>query len=592
MDPETLKKFLQAFPEESGKLASSESKEASYDNPAKLQTDANNIDEYIPTPDSSGPLPSEQPTPISDSDYPADIVENEEVPDGGYKVPLEFPNPAVLICFFDPELRDNLVSLHPWQLTTHEELSNAKPTQHNPYKFCLVAANGSGKDKYVVAPFAIWFCLCKIRSRCIITSSSGVQLTAQTETYIRDLADRVNNYFGTEVFRIRQRYIRCKLTGSEIRLFATDEKGKAEGYHPFDARSEMAIIVNEGKSVSEDIHGALRRCTGYNYWLEVSTPGEPTGFFYRAATSWEHMRRVTSYDCPHLSIADREEDKKELGEHSALFRSKHLALFTSIGGDVIITVDLVDGLVKFPPAVEYQDWPVRVGGDLAAGGDENSLVFTRGNKFLKEVSFRETDTTITADRIEAILISEKIAKDSEHLYFDDGGVGHAIIDMLVRRGWNIKRIINQSASTNKQMYGNKGAQNWYRVKRILEEKLFVLTGMSDKLINQLTTRRFKQTAGSGRIFLESKKEAKADGRPSPDRADAFILSLTGLTIDDFLKESKESEPKERPARKLTTEQELKSYFDEEVTYKNLNKTEEPKQKRIYGSLATLYGTNN
>src|SRR5690606_11698247 len=101
--------------------------------------------------------------------------------------------------------------------------------------------------------------------------------------------------------------------------------------------------------------------------------------------------------------------------------------------------------------------------------------------------------------------------------------------MLVRRGWHINRVLNQSAAINKKNYGNKGAENWYRVKRIFEEGFFDVRSVSSITQEQLYNRRYKQALTGQRIFLESKKEAKANGRPSPDRADALILCFTGLT---------------------------------------------------------------
>lgn len=472
--------------------------------------------------------------------YPGDI-NNEIAPstEASRYSKFDFPDPSFVVCLFDKDLLNQTATLHPWQVEVSEELASVKATAQHPHKFCLVAANGSGKDKYVIAPFCVWFSLTKIRSRVILTSSSGVQLTSQTEGYIRDMAERVNAYFGEEIYKIRQRYIYCNKTGSEIRMFATDEKGKAEGYHPWDATSEMAIIVNEGKSVTEEIHGALRRCTGYNYWLEVSTPGEPHGFFYNAATHWKHKRRITSYDCPHLSEEDRDEDKRDLGENSALFRSKHLALFTSIGGQVIIPIDLINSIVENPPQTSYPSIQERIGIDIAAGGDENAICFTKGNKCRKEYSFREVDTTVTADRIERILKDEKIPMDYPFIFADGGGVGKGVIDMLRRKGWNINEIHNQWAALGgKKMFANRGAENWYRVKRLFEEFIFDASTLGEKTREQLASRHYKQNGANGRIGLESKKDAKAHGRPSPDRADAFILSMTGLDYDEFLKAEK------------------------------------------------------
>jgi phage terminase large subunit len=526
------------------------------------------------------------------SNYSGDVVDPTATPikESGWQV-LDFADPAECFVFFNDNFSlQSANRLYKWQTELLEAMANVKPDSMAPLKICLRAANGSGKDSIIIAAFCVWFILSKIQARVIITSSSGTQLTGQTETSIRNLCESVNKMFGVEYIRVRQRYYKCRLSGSEIRLFATDEAGKAEGYHPIVPGAEMAIVISEGKTVTDLIHQALRRCTGYNYWLEVSTPGEPIGYFYKIASSWldtelnnildtitkpgVYSLRVTSYDCPrHLSLVDIEEDKLELGEHSAFFRSKHLALFTSLGGEVVIPAELVESLFNNPPKYSIIGWETRIGLDLAAGGDENCVSFIKGNKFLKEVFFREFDTTITADRIEHILEENLIPKNHPHIYADDGGIGHSIIDMLKRKGWNIKRVLNQWAAINKKQYGNRGAENWYRCKRLFEENLLDITNLSQKTKEQIGSRRYKQGLTGARIILERKSEAKANGRPSPDRADAFMLALTGLTVDAFLK-AKTSETKELKVNEgeqvMANNDEYEQYYRENVTYGTFN----------------------
>lgn len=524
--------------------------------------------------------------------YPGDEKDNSPPLRGDYQT-LNFPNPAVLASYFTQSIQEGVVTLHPWQISVAEELATAKCSSQHPYKYALCAANGSGKDAFVIAPFVIWFALSKIRSLTIITSSSGVQLSAQTENYIRTLAQRVNDATGEQYFRIRQRYIKCLLSGSEIRLFATDEAGKAEGYHPLEPNAEMAIIINEWKSVDDNITNALKRCTGYNYWIGVSTPGEPMGAFYRAYTNWKHTRRVTAYDCPHISRDEIEADKLELGEHSALFRSMRLALFTSIGGTVVISKELVDQLLKYPPTIVLgPSWETRVGVDLASGGAENCVVALKGNKLILEKAFRETDTTITADKLNEIFTKElKLSKTHKYIYIDDGNVGHSIIDMLRRMGWiNINRVRNQSPAIRKKEFGNLGAEMWNITKRVFEERLFDVSQLSETCRLQLCTRHYKQQSTQGRIFLEAKLEAIANGRPSPDRADAFILSLRGLTLDDFLKAEKSDDTKkDRPKTILRTNEEIEEYHDSVVYGKIYEQSEQ--RKNVHGSLQTTLKHN-
>jgi hypothetical protein len=532
----------------------------------------------------------------SSPQYPGDYNksgEGEEEPEGGYKTltefsTLDFPNPAFLVSFFNQSIADGETTLHSWQVQVSEDLASLqhKPTSQHPLKYCLVAANGSGKDIFIVAPFAIWFALTKKRSRVIITSASGTQLTAQTESYIKDLAEKVNAFFGTVIFKIRQRYIRCLLSGSEIRMFATDEEGKAEGYHPIEPGAEMAIIVNEGKSVSEEIHKALGRCSGYNYWLEISSPGEDKGDLFYAFNRWKNAKRITSFDCPHISKDEIEEDKLKYGETSAYYRSKHLALFTTLGGNVIIPREIVDRLIALPPTLTFKgtNWPKRYGIDLSAGGDELVIAETQGNKQTDEVTWRERDTTISADRIHTYLRSKGLPYDYNYIFADDGGVGHAIIDMLVRKGWtNIHRIHNQSPAFNRKHYGNRGAENYDRVKRLFEENIWNPTGMSTLCLKQLTNRKIKENLSSPKIFLQPKSEAKANGFESPDRADAFILSLVGLTIEDFTDGKETDAPK--IAKKRFTSEEIEQHYEDVYTFGNIDKQGNKDGKRIYGSLS-------
>lgn len=529
--------------------------------------------------------------------YAGDYNDTEVAPDTQYEA-LDFPTPAHILAMFSRPIMSGIIQMHDWQKQCLLDLVPVvKPTSQCPLKYFLVAANGSGKDAFVLAPFAIWFIISKIRSQVIITSSSGTQLTAQTESYIRSLAEAVNQKFGCQIFKIRQRYIRCLKSGSVIRMFATDEAGKAEGYHPLEPNAEMAIIKNESKSIPEDIHKALKRCTGFNYWLEVSSPGAPMGAFYRAATTWKNGRRVTSFDCPHISDSEREEDKIDLGETSAEYRSKHLALFTSQDSDVVIPATVVEALLTNPPSFNFISWPKRVGIDLAAGGDENSLHITQGTKLVAQLHFVEKDTVVAAARIDRFLKDNGISKEHEFIYADDGGIGHAVIDMLNNEpyGYRINRVLNQSAAFNRKRFGNRGAEMWFNVKRIFEESMFNIRGISQKCKDQLCNRKYKQQEG-GRLFLQSKRAAKSEGFNSPDRGDSFILTFTGLTIESFLSETRIAKDVDKPKRKRLSSSEAVQEYYEGITFQEYEMIQQNGfgKRKANGSLtlALSINTNN
>ena len=446
--------------------------------------------------------------------------------------------PVEFIALYDDFIRSGKNSLHKWQLEQLLSIGEAKPSAKHPYQLALVAANGSGKDKYIIAPTCLWFILSRKNALCIVTSSSAQQLDKQTERYMRALAQQFNALMKEEILRVVKRHITCEKTGGEIILFATDEAGKAEGYHPTDPDSDMMIVVNEAKSVPEEIFEALTRCSGFNYWLEISSPGQPSGHFYESARNPEfQFRRVTSYDCTHISPEEIERDEKRLGCSSTLFRSKHLALFTSLDQQVILTKELIDKFIQNLP--ERVDGKRRGGLDFGAGGDETVSVVIQGNTLLAMDCFVSKDTTYTVERVKKFFEQWQVKPDD--VTADDNNVGRAMLDTLrdVHK-FPCRRFMAQWAAINKQDFLNRGAEIWYKFAKFYERGLIRLlidpkanTKVDTKLYEQLTTRRYLQPSG-GKIRLISKQQMKADGFHSPDRADALILAFVGVQEADLL----------------------------------------------------------
>src|SRR5262249_46395599 len=132
-----------------------------------------------------------------------------------------------------------------------------------PLQKILAAANGSGKDMIYIAAIAVWYVMTGARNRVIITSSSFDQVKFQTEPSILELINQVNSKFG-KVFKSVQFHHIIPELGSEIKLFATDDPGHAEGYHAWSGGG-VCRIVNEAKTVSEEIFAAMDRWTGVTH---------------------------------------------------------------------------------------------------------------------------------------------------------------------------------------------------------------------------------------------------------------------------------------------------------------------------------------
>lgn len=459
-----------------------------------------------------------------------------------------------LVCTFDNAAEMFLalvddITPYQWQYDELRRLSGycdlvnkSTPSPEHPLKYLMAAANGSGKDQVIIAAISVWYSCTKKRSRVKITSSSAEQILTQTDPWIRWLFGLLNKYLG----RIYNRSVRCyhAITeiGSRVELHVTDDEGKAEGAHP-DPGGRLMIIINEAKSVSAEIYRALARCSGYDTWIEVSSPGRDNGRFYekyQKATSYPapltlgeyYCRRITGFDCPHLPESQRLSILEEGGggETNSLYESSWMANFSSLGEDLIIHSYMVDAI-----SCQLQQTGVkRFGLDIGGGGDPTILYLYNGNERIHKLKFQEKNLSLQIDKLYGCLsqFGYLEAKGAG----DHNGLGQGVVDGLRAKGIDIVGLYNQESAINNNEYINLGAELYFNLKGLITNNLLPLPANDPDLRHQLTSRYYKER-GNGKKALESKKEYKRrnDGR-SPDEADAFVLTFARTSINELRKE--------------------------------------------------------
>jgi hypothetical protein len=523
---------------------------------------------------------TEQPDTFTDNEFDTFIASQSDAQQK-YNPYTIFSHPAEMLAFCEPNILLGETVLHDWQLETSVFLSNPMFTKKNPLAFYLVACNGSGKDAYVTAPLAVWLALSKPRYKVIITSSSYLQLSTQTEPYIKGIAESLNKKLAEmgvcqKAFSVKKGFVICHLTGSMIKMFVTDEPGKAEGDHPFPDHPEagMCIIINEAKTITKEIFAALRRCTGYDRWIEISSPGEDSGHFYENVTKSirypeyyqdgkKYTRHVDAYECPHIPEAEINAAQEDL--EPWLFASAYLAEFYTPQQDsVVITAESLKACID--AQIVYDQRSEQAGGlDLSLGGDETVLVTRHGN-YAKHIDvWKIKSAPVLEELINKQLEERKYIKHVTPIYCDVGGLGLPIFQHLQLKGWNVVGITNQSAAVVSKLYRNRVAEDWFNMKTLIN-KLKIPIPFDAKLRVQLSKRRYLQPRGSeSKIKLEEKKEAKSRGEQSPDRADAFILAYINFRCADT---SEEAEKRRlallaKPSMSRVTQQDLLEAMNEQ-----------------------------
>lgn len=508
----------------------------------------------------------------------------------------DIQDPYELLILVDADIASGKDKCHPWQIQIMRDFASCVKggkglTDDNPFQAVVRAANGSGKDQFIIASCAVWLCMKYKWTTCPVTSASGQQLDNQTCKHIKALCGKVNRKFTKdfgfpfELWDMKYREYSCRFDPldysdqSTIFAYATDEPKKAEGYHPAKPGAKMGIFVSEDKTVPDDINIALNKCTGYTHRLHVSTPGLMIGHFFEYCQPTVSVMRdsiksvnevgcidwiqyhIPASKCSHLKQSYFLQMERDLpgGRLGAAFQSQVEAEFSSGDSQVVIPFTYIWRAVHNLIGIRYVPETFNTAGlDLSDGGDETVLTIRNGNKLIAVIPFKFEDTEDTITFLTDQFTLWKMNHPEAKIYADCGGIGKPMLNRMKKLGWrNIVYVDNRSRAYVPTTYFNRGSEVFFHMRSLLELNAIILM-KDDKLIKQLGGRYFK-IRQDGTHQLLTKQEQKSKGYPSPDRADSVNLCFWGYTNPE-VEEAQEANKPEAPYQQPEPE-EPKAVFD-------------------------------
>ena len=519
---------------------------------------------------------------------------------------FDIPDPVELLFLLDPDIASGKTKLHDWQAQFMLDFAKDTWSKENPFVSCVRAANGSGKDKYIIAACIVWLCMRYKEACATATNGSGNQLDTQTERSIRYLCNRANLKWagGKElIWKCNYRKYECIPTQSPIVLFATDEPNKAEGFHPIKEGGRMAIFASEAKAIPDTIFAALTRCTGFTHRVYVSTPGLPMGYFHDKCISSINRRSLKDliglpegsileyrvaphqgflyanlpvppevYDCTHITKSEIKAFADDLpgGINDPVYKSGILADFSTTDEQVVIPATFVHWATRIAPTqLRWVMEPLNKAGlDLSDGGAENVLTIRNGNKLLGMEAFRFEDTQDTIDFLEELFEKWNLIDKDATINSDMCGIGKPMIDSLRRRGWsNMRYVDSRHSPRDKKVYTNRGTELFFNMRMLLQNHEIIL--IDDKLLTkQLIGRYYKLNVNNVRQLL-SKLEQRSKGYPSPDRADSLNLCFwdfkSTITYRNYSESAPDEPIEQRPPEKTPSDFSLKEWANSDST---------------------------
>ena len=316
-----------------------------------------------------------------------------------------------------------------------------------------------------------------------------------------------------------------------------------QGFHA----EEVLYIIDEASGVDDKIFepvlGALS--TSGARLLMCGNPTQLSGFFYDS-----HHKNRASYTTFHIDGRNSSRVSQDFvqtiirmyGENSDVFRVRVAGEFPLQEEDIFIPLSLVEHSIMTEYSIPQKPTLLHIGADIARFGDDKTVI---GYKANEKVTFykkrRGQDTMKTADDI--VLLGEQLVQKYQPtepipIKIDDGGVGGGVVDRLrqIKRNqperfwWMEIYPVKFGQRIQHKHYYDSTTYMMAVVKKLLQpydeqgnpKPIELILPNDDGMAAQLSGRKYFLTENS-KIKIESKKEMKKRGRPSPDEADCILL---------------------------------------------------------------------
>lgn len=446
---------------------------------------------------------------------------------------------------------------------------NAVAPPRSKVSFCC--GNEVGKTSLCVAVLILWHLTVFPRNDgnggVISTAGAWRQITGQLVPAVKRFSHRFPGW------DFNQAEIKIKGVPA-YQGFSANNQWTAQGFHG-SKESPLLAIIDEAGGVDEQIFFAIEdRCNPQRLLL-TGSPAEPMGTFYNSRgkhSAFYKQHRLSQVDC-----------LKQFGGH--MEQAMVLRPIAKYDPDAIAKISQLQNVDWTKPdainkiALTRQDWDAirkccrhpwvqsrvfadfgdavehaligirdyerclenapqwsrgdrHVFCDFAAGGDENVCAVRWGNKVWIEKAWREQNTMNACAEFVRIFnkLKNEIGLQPQEIEGDNDGLGNPMIDAIHEAGWPILEFHGGTKPIANRDYFNRVSEIWCEGADTIKRNQVILP-LDDELKAQLITRKALQKFDAdkkSKMAVETKKEMKARGLPSPDRADAVLGAMGPL----------------------------------------------------------------
>ena len=395
-------------------------------------------------------------------------------------------------------------------------------------------ASGHGIGKSALISWLIHFAISTHENtRGVVTANTEGQLRTKTWPELSKwhnmfIAKDLFTYTATAIFSSDKDYEKT------WRIDAIPwNKNSPESFAGLHNQGNRILVLFDEASAIDDViwevtEGALTDANTEIIWCAFGNPTRNSGRFRECFRKYRKFWNTYQIDSRTVKISNKAKINEWLeayGEDSDFFKVRVRGVFPSASDLQFISTEIADKAQKQVYKLgQFEHLPVIIGVDPAWTGSDSLEIVMRQGYYMKSLaSIPKNDD----DWRMAQLIAQFEDEYKADAVFIDMGYGTGIysIGKQLGRKW---RLIEFGGKSNDPVYINMRAYMWGQMKEWLREGGSIPP--NDQALYDDIVGPEAIIDKNGRIQLESKKDMKDRGLPSPNKGDALALTFAARVV--------------------------------------------------------------
>jgi hypothetical protein len=314
--------------------------------------------------------------------------------------------------------------------------------------------------------------------------------------------------------------------GAEIFILSADSSNKSAAGETLMGFGSPNIVLDESSLIDDDIYAKIKRMLGGhkdNFLFEIGNPFK-RNHFLRSFHNPYYKKIVVDWQ---MAVKEGRLQQKFIDEmrKEAFFGVLYDADFPKEdavdvdGWAVLVTEEEIKAAFRNKKPDTYG--VARLGIDVARSGSNFSVWVLRQGNYAQVLAKTHTPNTM-----EIVGMTRRFADeyniDDNNIFLDATGVGGGAYDRFLELGYSINGINMAESAIQQEKFINIRAESFFRL-----QKWFKEGGMLEQNDDffQLSDIKFKIRSSNGKFQIIDKLALLKKGIPSPDIADALMLTF-------------------------------------------------------------------